>query len=126
MLSVLASEGTAQTINSILSAQIEHLLVAPVGRLADHLPPDFVHNASAALTERIVDVARERLPIAINEFDIGSIVRNKVSDYPVEKLEELVLSVAKQHLRTIELFGLVIGFVIGIFQAVYLFFLGEW
>ena len=41
---------------------------------------------------------------------------------PVEKLEELVLSVAQQHLKTIELFGAVIGFVIGIAQAIYFWY----
>jgi uncharacterized membrane protein YheB (UPF0754 family) len=118
LLSILSSEETARTINSILSAQIERLLVTPVGRLSDHLPKDFVENASAALTDRIVSLARERLPVAINEFDIGGIVRRKVSEYPVEKLEELVLSISKQHLRVIELFGLAMGFFIGIAQAV--------
>jgi uncharacterized membrane protein YheB (UPF0754 family) len=33
-----------------------------------------------------------------------------------------VLSVAKQHLRTIELFGLAIGFFIGVVQAALLYF----
>lgn len=117
--SILASDETARTINAILSAQIERLLVAPVGRLSDHLPADFVRNASAALTDRIMTVARERLPVAIKEFDIGGIVRRKVAEYPVEKLEELVLSVSKQHLRVIEMFGLVMGFFIGIVQAIF-------
>ena len=36
----------------------------------------------------------ERLPVAIAEFDVGG--RRKVSDYPIEILEELVLSVAQQ------------------------------
>ncbi|HYX40286.1 MAG TPA: hypothetical protein VE821_01245, partial [Pyrinomonadaceae bacterium] len=60
-----------------------------------------------------------RLPVAIKEFDIGSIVRNKVANYPVKKLEALVLSVAQQHLRTIELFGAAIGFFLGVSQALY-------
>ena len=38
----------------------------------------------------------ERLPVAIAEFDVGGLVRRKVSDYPIEILEELVLSVAQQ------------------------------
>jgi uncharacterized membrane protein YheB (UPF0754 family) len=71
------------------------------------------------LTERITTAARERLPPAIAEFDVGGIVRKKVSEYPVEKLEELVLSVARQHLKTIELFGAFIGLFIGIVQAIY-------
>ena len=35
----------------------------------------------------------------------------------IEKLEELVLSVAQHHLKTIELFGAIIGFFIGVGQA---------
>jgi uncharacterized membrane protein YheB (UPF0754 family) len=120
LLDVLSRDETARTINAILSAQIERLLVMPIGRLADHVTEEFVRNAGTALTLRITAAARERLPAAISEFDVGSIVRNKISEYPVKKLEVLVLSVAQQHLRTIELFGAFIGLVIGIAQAVYL------
>jgi uncharacterized membrane protein YheB (UPF0754 family) len=119
LLGVLAREDTARTINAILSAQIERLLIAPIGRISDHLPAETVARASNALTERITAAARERLPIAIKEFDIGQIVRTKVSNYPVEKLETLVLSVAQQHLRKIELFGAVIGLFLGLTQAIY-------
>jgi uncharacterized membrane protein YheB (UPF0754 family) len=119
LLSVLTRDETARMINAILSAQIERLLVAPIGRLRDHMPEQSLQKASAALTERITAAARERLPAAIAEFDVGGIVRKKVSDYPVEKLEELVLSVAQHHLKTIELFGAFIGLFIGIGQAVY-------
>ncbi len=119
MLGVLQSEDTARTINAILSAQIERLLIAPIGRVSDHVPPQTISRASHALTERITATARERLPLAIKEFDVGGIVRAKVSNYPVEKLETLVLSVAQQHLRKIELCGAVIGLFLGLTQAVY-------
>jgi uncharacterized membrane protein YheB (UPF0754 family) len=119
---ILSSEETARTLNSILAAQVEHILIAPIGRLSDHVAEEQVRRASATLTERITAAARERLPIAIAEFDIGGIVRQKVSGYPVEKLETLVLSVAQQHLKTIELFGAVIGLLIGVFQAFYFWY----
>jgi uncharacterized membrane protein YheB (UPF0754 family) len=119
LLALLSHEDTARTINAILSSQIERLLVAPIGRLGDHLSEQAVRRASEALVERITDAARERLPAAIAEFDVGGLVRRKVSDYPNEKLEALVLSVAQQHLKTIELFGAVIGFFIGVGQAIY-------
>jgi uncharacterized membrane protein YheB (UPF0754 family) len=119
LLGVLAREDTARTINAILSAQIERLLIAPIGRISDHMPENSIARATDALTERITATARERLPIAIKEFDIGGIVRTKVSNYPVEKLETLVLSVAQQHLRKIELFGAIIGLFLGLTQAVY-------
>jgi len=119
LLTVLARDDTARTINAILSTQIERFMVAPIGRLADHMPAGAIEKASAALTEKITAAARERLPALISEFDVGGLVRKKVSDYPLEKLEALVLSVAQHHLKTIELFGAVIGFWIGIGQAIY-------
>ena len=122
LLQVLSREETARTINNILTAQVERLLIAPIGRLSEQVPEAAIRRASVALTERITNAARERLPSAIAEFDIGSIVRQKVAGYPVEKLEELVLSVAQQHLKTIELFGAVIGFMIGIAQGLYMWY----
>ena len=119
LVSLLSRDDTARTINAILSSQIERLLVAPIGRLGDHVSRTSMERASKALVERITLAARERLPTAIAEFDVGGLVRKKVSDYPIEKLEALVLSVAKHHLKTIELFGAVIGFFIGVGQAIY-------
>lgn len=119
LLALLARDDTARTVNAILTAQIERLLIAPIGRLGDHVSQHSVERASRALVERITIAARERLPVAIAEFDVGGLVRKKVSDYPIEKLEELVLSVAQQHLKTIEMFGAVIGFFIGVGQAIY-------
>jgi uncharacterized membrane protein YheB (UPF0754 family) len=122
LLSILSRDETAKTINNILSSQVERLLVTPIGRLGDSLPEDTLRNMSEALTDRITQAARERLPAAILEFDIGGIVRRKVADYPADKLEALVLSVAQQHLKTIELFGALIGLVIGVFQAFYFWY----
>jgi uncharacterized membrane protein YheB (UPF0754 family) len=122
LLGLLSREDTARTINAIMTAQIERLLIAPIGRLGDHVSRNAMERASAALVERITLAARERLPVAIAEFDVGGLVRKKVSDYPLAKLEELVLSVAQHHLKTIELFGAIIGFFIGVGQAIYFWF----
>jgi uncharacterized membrane protein YheB (UPF0754 family) len=119
LIGLLSREDTARTINAILSSQIERLLVSPIGRLGDHVSEHSIKRAREALVERITEAARERLPTAIAEFDVGGLVRRKVSEYPTEKLEALVLSVAQHHLKTIELFGALIGFLIGVGQAVY-------
>ena len=120
--SLISRDDTARTINQILTAQVERLLVAPIGRLGDHLPEHSVNRARETLVERITASARERLPATIAEFDVGGVVRQKVADYPIERLEALILSVAERHLKTIELFGAVIGFFIGIGQAIYFWF----
>lgn len=118
LVNVLNREETLQIINRVLAVQFERLLAAPIGKLSEHISEEKVRQAGKSLTETIISAAKEKLPEAIREFDIGSVVREKINKYPVEKLESLVLSIAKEHLRTIELFGALFGLIIGIVQAV--------
>ena len=122
MLTILQREETANAVNAVIENQIEQFMILPVGKLSDRISSEIVEKATVALTERIVAAAEEKLPTAIAEFNVGEIVREKVSGYPADKLENLVLSIAKEHLRTIELFGAVIGLMIGIFQAFYFWY----
>ena len=117
LLTILSREETSQIINSVLSKQIEKLLATPIGRLSDTVSEEKLKAASDSLSDAIIDAIKEKLPEAIKEFDVGGVVREKINNYPVEKLESLVMSVAKEHLRTIELFGALFGFVIGVVQA---------
>lgn len=122
LLTVLNREETSNIINAVLAKQIENLLAAPIGRLSDHIGEEKVRQAGKSLTETIISAAKEKLPEAIKEFDVGGVVREKINTYPAEKLEALVLSVAKEHLRTIELFGAGFGLAIGILQAIQFYF----
>lgn len=102
----------------MLSRQIEQLLAAPIGKLSDKIEEEKLVSASETFADTIISAIREKLPEAIKEFDVGGVVKEKIMNYPVEKLEALVLSVAKEHLRTIELFGAGFGLAIGILQAI--------
>ena len=90
-----------------------------IGNAASVMGFEEVEKSAAQLAEKLKPfaAAKEKLPEAIKEFDIGNVVREKINNYPVEKLESLVLSIAKEHLRTIELFGALFGLLIGIVQA---------
>ena len=118
LVSVLNREETSRIINEMIAAQVDRLLAAPIGRLGDQIPEDKIRGASNALTDAIIAAVHAKLPDAIREFNVGGVVREKINNYPVEKLEALVLSVAKEHLRTIEAFGALFGFMIGLVQAV--------
>jgi uncharacterized membrane protein YheB (UPF0754 family) len=122
LLSIISGENTSRLVNDMLSRQIEQLMVAPIGRLSDRIEEDKVLKASASFADAIIAAIREKLPEAIREFNVGGVVQEKIKSYPVEKLENLVLSVAKEHLRTIELFGALFGFFIGVVQAIQFYF----
>jgi uncharacterized membrane protein YheB (UPF0754 family) len=118
LMKVLSHHETSNIINSVLSRQVDRLLSAPIGKLSDHIDEARMRSAGAAVTEAIVSAVEQKLPDAIREFDVGGVVREKIKNYPAEKLEALVMSVAKEHLRTIELFGALFGFVIGVLQSI--------
>ncbi|MDH3492092.1 MAG: DUF445 family protein [Acidobacteriota bacterium] len=118
---VLNNADTTKIIHSVLSAQIDSLLHAPIGRLNQHISEDKIRNAGNAMTETIIATARVKLPEAIQEFDIGGVVRDKVNGYPEEKLESLVMTIAREHLRTIEFFGFLFGLFVGLAQAAYVY-----
>jgi uncharacterized membrane protein YheB (UPF0754 family) len=123
LLNVIAREDTSNIINSMLATQIDNLLSAPIGRLSDNISEERLRAASSGLADTIINAIREKLPEAIKEFDVGGVVREKINAYPIEKLEALVLSVAKDHLRKIELFGAVLGLVLGVGQGAWYYFL---
>ena len=118
LLGIISGDKTSRLVNDMLSRQIEQLLAAPIGRLSDKIGEEKVRSASDSFAETIISAIREKLPEAIREFDVGGVVREKIKSYPAEKLEALVLSVAKEHLRKIELFGALFGFIIGCLQAI--------
>lgn len=122
LLDLLQRDESLKMINTTVANQIEHFLIMPLGKLSDRIPEEALRRAADALTDSIVTAAKEKLPAAIAELDIGNMVREKVDNYPVEKLEDLVLSVAKEHLRKIELFGALFGLIIGVGQAVFTYF----
>lgn len=122
LVNIVSGDETILLINDLISKQIENLLSRPIGRLSDKIEERKIVSAGETLAETIISAIRERLPDAIREFDLGGVVRSKIMNYPVEKLEELVLSVAKEHLRKIEFFGALFGFLIGLIQAIQFFF----
>ena len=65
----------------------------------------------------------EEFERAIEEgLDVQEIVTRKVEEFPVEKLEALILEVASKELRAIELLGGLLGALIGLGQAALLAF----
>lgn len=117
LLKAISRPDTSRAINEMLSNQIDTLLSRPLGKLSDIVSEDKIRSAGESVSDAIIAAIREKLPDAIKEFDVGNVVREKITNYPAEKLEALVMSVAKEHLRTIELFGAAMGLLIGLGQA---------
>jgi uncharacterized membrane protein YheB (UPF0754 family) len=91
------------------------------GMLDMFLTPERLVEIRKTLVRKILD-NRESLITALEQaleqgLDVNSLVESKVAEFPVERLEELILLVAKKELRSIEILGGVLGALIGLLQA---------
>lgn len=53
-----------------------------------------------------------------NHFDVKTLVQERIEAFELDKLESIVMEVAKKEFRTIERIGAVLGFVVGCVQVV--------
>lgn len=68
-------------------------------------------NAINELSEKLIHKATSKV-------SISEIIEEKINDFELEKLEEIILGIAKKELKHIELLGGLIGFVIGFMQGI--------
>lgn len=75
-------------------------------------------------TEAFIDqMAEEVIHKAAARLDIAAIVEERINGFDLRQLEEMILSIARQELRAIEVLGGVLGFVIGTFQGLFIQFI---
>ncbi|RPJ04252.1 MAG: DUF445 family protein [Spirochaetaceae bacterium] len=68
--------------------------------------------------QALADVLMSKIPEAIQSLDIKSLVVNKINALDVESVENLLLMVIARHLKWINIFGAILGALIGLIQSV--------
>lgn len=83
--------------------------------ILEHLD-DEIKNAVDELTEVLINKGKDRI-------NIQEIVKDKINELDLYKLEEIILSIVKKELKHIETLGLVLGFFIGLVQGIIVIFI---
>ncbi|GAA0760706.1 DUF445 domain-containing protein [Clostridium sartagoforme] len=86
-------------------------------------------------TPYIDEILNKEVPDAINEISIDllnkakenvniqEIIEEKINQLDLEKLEDIIIKVAKKELKHIEILGLILGAIIGVLQGILVIFL---
>lgn len=113
-VTILISENLATKIDRLLPRFIaEHANDKILHHLEDLVAPE-IENLFAQLGSSISAELQE------NKL-LGKLVEEKINSFDLIHLEELVLKIASNELRYIEIFGAIIGLVIGLIQVLFLF-----
>ncbi len=90
IIAMMLSGETAMQIRNMIKHEVRGIL------------PDFMENIFEKVEERL---------------NFKEIVRNKIEQFDISKLEQIVYNIAAKELRSIEVFGAVLGFIIGLVQV---------
>ena len=91
---------------SILPSGLKMMAMGMLGDVVDREIAVFIDEKSGELVKK-----------AGENVNIGEMVEEKINQFELEKIEEIILSVAKSELKHIEVLGGVLGAAIGLFQA---------
>ena len=86
-------------------------------------------EVTTKLTDTIMEELQKEIPGLINslfesvekKIDFRKIIRNKIDGFDLSRLESIIYAIAAKELKAIEIFGGVLGFVVGLLQLLLLF-----
>ena len=121
IIGMIRSRNFKHMLDRLLTDMIERkLLASPIGRLESLLPEKVKEGISDFLLEQTSSILIKEVPDLVDSLNIKEIVTRKVDSLDLLKLEELLLSIMQEQFKYINLFGGLLGFIIGLFNLLFL------
>jgi hypothetical protein len=118
-----ADAGPGQWVASRLSAQLKlkakQWLGMKPGELLDERLP-WIEERIPALTRLAVRVLERRIDRVLEAVELPALVEEQVKDFPVDRLERIILDISGREFRAITWLGALLGGMIGLVQALIL------
>ncbi len=78
-----------------------------------NITPDIRGRINSNLTSTLIGIVDDKVPQILESIDVNTLVVDKINTLEVAKVEEIILAVVKKQLRWINVFGALLGSVIG-------------
>jgi uncharacterized membrane protein YheB (UPF0754 family) len=121
VLTFLSRKETSQVIAAeVISFSKQFLEEHRNSNIAEllHIEMALQKRAASYLTDQLIRIIDVRLPAFIESFDVHRLVVDKINGLDVGQVEKLLLMVIQKHLRWINIFGAVLGALIGFSQLI--------
>lgn len=115
MLRLLRSRRVKRMLDRLLIDLTEtRLLSQPLGRPADLLPQEVQAGIEDYLLGQVNSLLEREVPPLITVLNVREIITRKINGLDLLRLEGLLLSIMQDQFKYINLFGALIGFLIGL------------
>ncbi len=122
-LALFTSQNSLQTISSVVEKIVESLLQKPIGKISNIVPVGVREGFYRSLQKMALAMLAVEVPGLVATLNIRTIVAEKVDSLDLLRLEGLLLSIMEEQFKYINLFGALLGFIIGCLNLLFLFVL---
>ena len=120
IISLLESSSFAAFIDGAVETLCMYLVNKPIGKLSYLIPARVVDEAAQSLTLKTTQTMVEEMPVIIASLDIRKIITERIDSFDLLRLEQLLLSIMKEQFKYINLFGALLGFLIGCLNLLFI------
>ncbi|HKL26825.1 MAG TPA: DUF445 family protein [Desulfuromonadales bacterium] len=121
LLELLRSPATEKAIDRVVGAQLEERVYRrKLGRLSARLPADIREELAEGICRQLGDVLGREVPSLLETLNVSRMVEEKVNRLDILKVEGLLLGVMQEQFKYINLFGALLGGLIGLLNALLL------
>ncbi|PLX87813.1 MAG: DUF445 domain-containing protein [Desulfuromonas sp.] len=114
LLSLLRSQQARQALETVLLEQSEEWIYRrPLGLLSARLPADLRRELESGLCQAVEDVLKKEAPRLVETLNVRRMVEEKVNGLDLLEVEGLLMGIMKEQFKYINLFGALLGFIIG-------------
>jgi len=113
IVGLLTSPPFASFLDGAVETLCRYLVNRPIGSLSYLIPSTLVDGAAQGLTRRITQTLAEEMGRILHTLDISRIITEKIDSFDLLRLEALLLSIMQEQFKYINLFGALLGFLIG-------------
>ncbi len=120
---LFAAEKTRKTMDSMVENLFQSLLTKRIGKISRLLPAgvrEGIYGSIRKISSRMLEA---EVPGLVDSLNIQKIVKDKVDTLDLMRLERLLLSIMEEQFKYINLFGGLLGFLIGCLNLVFLNFM---
>lgn len=117
------TQNSLKTVENMLYGLIDKLMQKPIGQLSKLLPAGVRDGMYISLRNLSAQMLESEVPGLVHSLNIQNIVTEKIDSLDLLKLEALLLSIMEEQFKYINLFGALLGFIIGCFNLIIIYWI---
>lgn len=115
ILAALRSPTARAVLSRVLEEKLdEWLFHKPLGRLSARIPADVREELYEGLYRQLGELLKKEVPPLVETLNVQRMVEEKVNSLDLLKVEGLLMGIMKEQFKYINLFGALLGFLIGL------------